>query len=116
MSSARPDDDSEGLLSGNTMLTASQRNAAFSRFKKELDEGRSLNKIVLERSAHLAELKKHIKEATGIVNLTKQEIDAANAQLGAKKSLAASTGPDDGSILDSEQYALLRDLKAAKIK
>ena len=98
------------------MLTASQRNAAFSRFKKEFDEGRSLNNIVLERSAHLAELKRKIKEASGAVNLAKQEIDAANIQLAAKKGLAAATGPDDSSILDSEQYALLQNLKTAKIK
>ena len=102
---------------GGQALTAAERNAAFSRFKKELDEGRSLHSLVLERSAHLAELKRSVKEVAGSVNAAKQEIDAATLQLGMKKSLAAATTASaEEGILDSEQYALLRDLKAAKLR
>ncbi len=42
-------------------VSAASRNAAFARFKKDVDDGRALQAVVSERTSHLAELKKSIK-------------------------------------------------------
>ena len=86
--------------------TAADRNAAFARFKKELDEGKALSAIVQERSAHLTDIKKGIKDAAAAVNAAKAEIDAISTKLGSRKALR---GPEEASgedVVDAEHWSL----------
>lgn len=100
--------DARGAPSQQSGLvgTAADRNAAFARFKKELDEGKALSAIVQERSAHLADIKKGIKDAAAAVNAAKAEIDAISTKLGARKALR---GPEEASgedVVDAEHWSL----------
>ncbi|GAX79184.1 hypothetical protein CEUSTIGMA_g6624.t1 [Chlamydomonas eustigma] len=108
---------SSAAAGGGVGMTVAERNATFLRFKKELDEGRGLQAVVLDRTAHLTELKKSIKEVSSLVNSTKYEIDTLTEQLGAKKALSGpATTSGEETVLDSEQYSLIKDLKAAKLR
>ncbi|KAG1676321.1 hypothetical protein FOA52_001116 [Chlamydomonas sp. UWO 241] len=100
-------------LPGST-LSMPERRAAFSRFNKDIEAGRSLATVVSDRTAHMADLKRRIKDSSSRVNTAKAEIDGMSAQLAQSTQGAPAAGT--GDVLDAERHSIMAQLKAAKSK
>eukprot|EP00879_Flechtneria_rotunda_P027678 GHRR01029659.1.p1 GENE.GHRR01029659.1~~GHRR01029659.1.p1 ORF type:complete len:728 (+),score=322.72 GHRR01029659.1:391-2574(+) len=95
------------------------RNAWFSKYKHSIPQGRRQSDILKQQQQQVAELKQQIKGVGAQVNSSKAQIDTLNAQLEAKKasaSAAACHSTGGSTVLDDEEYQLMQQLKAAKVK
>ena len=58
-----------------------------------------------------------LQDSGAAVNSAKADVDRLNERLGSKKALQGSPERDArDEVLDSEQYALLQELKQAKLR
>lgn len=96
------------------MKTTSITMYARRHFKHEAEEGRKLAAVVAQRTQHLADLRRGVRDASSAVNAAKAQIDELSTRLGQGASEAPAAGR--GDVLDAERHRMLAELKAAKAK
>jgi kinesin family protein 6/9 len=109
--------NTNGGSNSNSNSNKPSKNEAFEDYKSK--EGAELNGQLKEGLVQLKEKKRIVKELSQQVNDTAREIEQFKSVLDAKRGSSnnASNQDADGEIiLDEEEFAVFRDMKAAKKK